>query len=89
MMLQEAKDHVKKSKEQLQNSREKMIEQVTEECGDSRLSFVCVEYMDQLTGQEHVVSVACVGSFPSPPLGPDWQVIYTLGIAVRNCYIHL
>ncbi|KAG0628562.1 hypothetical protein M758_1G035800 [Ceratodon purpureus] len=69
----EAKDHVRKSQQMLQHSREKMIEQVMEECGDSRLAYVCVEYVDQLTGQEHMVSVACVGSFLHPPLGSDLQ----------------
>lgn len=77
MILQEAKNHLLKSQQQLQNSREKMIKQAMEECGVRRLPFVCVEYVDQVTGQERVVSVACVGKFVSSPLGSESQVTYS------------
>jgi len=81
--IAERKDQVKKSEQQLQISREKMVEQVMVECDDSRLSFVCFEYADQLTGQEHVRSVACVGRFP---LESDSQVTKLLACPVGSCF---
>lgn len=83
MRLQERRDQAKKSQEQLQNLREETVEQVMVECDDSRSSFVCIEYADRLTGQEHVLSVICVGRLPSVS---DSQVTEFLLYTVLTCY---
>lgn len=63
--MQERRNQIKKSEQQLENSREEMVEQVMVDIDCSRSFFVCIEYVDRVSGQEHVIPVACAGRFPS------------------------
>lgn len=73
--MQEAKGLVQKSQQQLQHIREKMVERFIGS-DDNPLPFLCVEFKDQMTGEERVVPVVCIGSSPSLTVETDTQVTH-------------
>uniref|UniRef100_A0A7I4APM1 Uncharacterized protein n=1 Tax=Physcomitrium patens TaxID=3218 RepID=A0A7I4APM1_PHYPA len=74
----EAKGLVQKSQQQLQHIREKMVERFIGS-DDNPLPFLCVEFKDQMTGEERVVPVVCIGSSPSLTVETDTQEPELLG----------